>query len=206
MIAVWLVAAAFLGWFAFGSITNVRKGKRVLAWMQDGLPQLGERTTLRWLGTSAVEMAIADATKPFRQATLVIFLEPRDVPWIWLPSRARGRRDTLIVRAQLRDVPESEFEAIDAGSWSGREMRSRLEREQWPAIDREGLRVFHPTDAGVSLAGALLARARQAGMRVRRLSLRKSEPHFQLHVDLPTVSAAEFFTALRQIGESAVRT
>src|ERR1035437_6499979 len=69
-----------MGWFAAGSIWNVRKGKAALRWMQGGLPLLGERTTVRWLGTTSVEMVIAKARKPFEQATLVIFLEPRHAP------------------------------------------------------------------------------------------------------------------------------
>ena len=40
-----------------------------------------------------------------------------------------------------------------------------------------------------------------------RLSVRRAEPHLQLHVDLPAESApaAEFFAAVRTIGERALR-
>jgi hypothetical protein len=43
-------------------------------------------------------------------------------------------------------------------------------------------------------------------MTVRRLSVRRAEPHLQLHVDLPEVSApaVEFFTAVRTLGEMAL--
>ncbi len=54
-----------MGWFAFGIIYNLRRGDAVLKWMQDGLPQIGERTTFRWLGTSVAELVIAQAKKPF---------------------------------------------------------------------------------------------------------------------------------------------
>ena len=44
-------------------------------------------------------------------------------------------------------------------------------------------------------------------MKVRRLSVRQQEPHLQLFVDLPAppMPAAEFFGALRAIGERASR-
>src|SRR3990172_1110431 len=96
VIAVTLV----MGWFAGGVIFNIRRGNAVLKWMQAGLPALGEKTTLRWLGTSAVELGIAKAKPPFRRFELVVILEPRDVPWLWIWSMARGRRDLLILRGQ----------------------------------------------------------------------------------------------------------
>src|SRR5271157_2136785 len=123
--AVLVVAVLIVGWFAAGSIANVRKGHAAMRWLQGGLPLLGERTTLRWLGTTSVVLAIAKAEPPFEQAALVIFLEPRDVPWLWALARGRGRRDTLIVRAQLRRAPVDDVELLDRQSWSGRDALRR---------------------------------------------------------------------------------
>jgi hypothetical protein len=204
--AVMILVAFVTGWFAIGSIWNVRKGHAVLRWMRGGLPLIGDRSTVRWLGTTSVELVIAEAKKPFDQATLVIFLEPRDVPWIWGPSRLRGRRDTLIFRARLGKTPIVDLEAFDPASWSGREARSRTTSERWTVREPENagdLPVYYKLEGGVAVAEALLELARAAGMTVRRLSVRRSEPHLQVHVDLPPVSAppAEFFGTLRAIGE-----
>jgi hypothetical protein len=208
--ALMFVVALVTGWFALGSIWNVRKGNAVLKWMRGGLPLVGDRTTVRWLGTTSVEMVIDKAKKPFEQVTLVIFLEPRDVPWIWGPSRLRGRRDTLIFRARLGKPPIADLEALDPASWSGRDARSRTTSERWTVREpgKAGdLPLYYKVDGSVAIADALLGLARAAGLTVRRLSVRRSEPHLQLHVDLPPVSAppAEFFGALRAIGETTVR-
>jgi hypothetical protein len=48
-------------WFAAGSAWNVRMGKAAMRWMQDGLPRVGERTTVRWIGSISVEMVIQKA-------------------------------------------------------------------------------------------------------------------------------------------------
>lgn len=199
-----------MGWFAAGSIWNVRKGKAALRWIQGGLPLLGERTTVRWLGTTSVEMVIAKARKPFEQATLVIFLEPRDVPWIWGPSHLRGRRDTLIVRARLAKTATADLEAIDVASWSGREARSRISGERWELREPEGtepLPLFYKLERAPALADECLALLRKEGLTVRRLSIRRNEPHVQIHVDLPSAAtgAAEVFAVIRNIGERAVR-
>jgi hypothetical protein len=210
MIAVLTVAVVLImGWFAVGSIWNVRKGSATLRWFRDGLPLLGEKTTLRWLGTTSVELVLARAKPPFESITLVIFLEPRDVPWFWALSRRRGRRDTLIVRGKTRHAPPHDIEALDARSWSAREARRRMASEPWsprePAAAGD-LTVFTKADEALPFADALLELARGADFKVQRLSVRRGDPNLQLHVDLPAppTPAARFFGALRAIGERAM--
>jgi hypothetical protein len=174
-----------------------------MRWMQGGLPVLGERTTVRWLGSTAVEMAIREAKNPFASVTLVVFLQPRDLPWGGL----LGRRDTLIVRGALRRVPQAELEALDAASWSGREALSRLPREwtQRPPAAAADLTVHHSSAQALARADALLAAARHARLDAMRLSVRRTEPNFQLHVPLPDIQrpAREFFEAVRALAERA---
>ena len=202
-----VVAVAVVAWFAAGTIWNVRKGSALMRWMQGGgkggLRALGERTTVRWLGSTAVEMVIADTKSPFAGVTLVIFLEPRDLPW-WPISRARGRRDTLIIRGMLRRAPAVELEALDPASWSGRDALPRVPRE-W--LVREGKIVAHyESSPALERANALIARAQSAGMHAARLSVRRAEPHFQLHVLLPDRArpAREFFEAVHGLSELAL--
>lgn len=196
-----------VAWFAGGTFWNVRMGSAFMRWMQDGLPLIGERTTMRWLGSTAVEMTIREGKAPFATATLVIFLEPRDLPW-WPISRARGRRDTLIVRGVLRGAPSVEFEALAPRSWSGRDALPRVPME-W-ALRKptapEDLAVHHASAAALARADALLGEARRAGLPVTRLSVRRAEPHFQLHVDLPDTgqSARGFFDIVHALAERAL--
>jgi hypothetical protein len=127
-------------------------------------------------------------------------MEPRDLPW-WPLSRLRGRRDTLIVRGVLRRAPAVEFEAIDPSSWSGRDALPRIPQE-WKFQD-ESLRLRGESAAAFDQAKALLAAT--SGLRVRRLSVRRAEPHFQLHVDLPDRGrpAREFFDMVRSMAARA---
>jgi hypothetical protein len=203
-----IAAVAVVAWFAAGTIWNVRKGRELMRWMQDGLPLLGERTTVRWLGSTAVEMTIRDGKAPFASATLVIFLEPRDVPWMWALGRGRGRRDTLIIRGVLRRLPEGEFEALDPASWSGRDALPRVPA-RWPVHQAEapgGVVVHHATAAALKQSDALLKLAQRAGLAVRRLSVRRTEPNFQLHVSLPDSRqpARDFFKAVHTLAERAL--
>jgi hypothetical protein len=208
-----IAAVAVVAWFAAGTIWNVRLGRELMRWMQSGdggggLRVLGSRTTVRWLGSTAVEMVIGDGKAPFAGVTLVIFLEARDLPWMWAIGRSRGRRDTLIIRGVLRRAPALELEALDPASWSGRDARPRVPRE-WlvrQAGGPVGVVVHHESTAALAHADALLAIAERAGLVVKRLAVRRAEPHFQLHVPLPDrrQPAREFFESVHALAERAL--
>jgi len=201
-----IVAVAVVAWFAAGTIWNVRTGRELLRWMQGGteggLRLLGERTTVRWLGSTVVELVINQGKAQFAKVTVVIFLEPRDLPW-WPLSRARGRRDTLIIRGVLRRTPSFELEALDPASWSARDALPRVPRDWLQAAAPAGVVVHHAGAAALGHACALLEIAQRAGMNVRRLSVRRTEPTFQLHVPLPDrrQGARDFFQAVHALAD-----
>ncbi|MEO8054937.1 MAG: hypothetical protein ABI768_07280 [Acidobacteriota bacterium] len=208
--ALLALVAFVLGWFALGSGANVKRGNRALNWLQGGLKALGDKATVRWIGTTAVDLSLADAKAPFESASLVVFLAPRDLPWLWAISRARGRRDTLIVRARLEKPPLADVEMLDRASWSGRDALRGMKDERWSVREPPqpgGLAVFTRFDEALARADALWQEARTAGATVRRLSVRRNEPHLEFHVDLPAASldAAGFFRSVRSLGELASR-
>ncbi|MFI5180401.1 MAG: hypothetical protein ACHQPI_03320 [Thermoanaerobaculia bacterium] len=197
-----------LGWFAIGSSANVRRGNAALKWLQGGLRQLGDKATVRWLGTTAVDLGIASAKGPFEAANVVVFLAPRDMPWLWALSRARGRRDTLIVRGRLAHPPLEEIEILDGSSWSGREALRGMKDERWTVRELStpgGLAAHFKFESAGTQAEALAACAAGAGATVRRLSVRRKEPHLTFHVDLPekAADAAAFFRTIGELGEAA---
>src|SRR3970040_776084 len=202
-----VLVAVVMGWFALGVVWNIRRGNAVLKWMQTGLPRLGEKTTLRWLGSSAVELSIAKARPPFRRVDLLLVLEPRDVPWFWLLTRLRGRRDMLIVRGQLTTAPQFEYDLLAPGSWSERETVGRGEARQCEteALVDTRFRAPVPTRSlSRQLAPGALGAARKVQPIVWALSARRETPQLELHVPLPKPrqdDAAGFFNALRTLAE-----
>lgn len=208
--ALLVVAVIVVGWFAAGSIANVRKGHAAMRWLQGGLPVLGERTTVRWVGTTSVGLNIARAQPPFEQVALVVFLAPRDVPWLWALASRRGRRDALIVRAQLERAPADDVELLDRTSWSGRDAGRRLASQRWSVREPHSpgdLTALYKYERALALGDELLSIARGAGVAVRRLATHHDQPHLEIHVDLPQapVSAGDFCAALRSIAERASR-
>jgi hypothetical protein len=181
----------------------------VLKWLQAGLPKLGERTTVRWLGSSAVDLNLTKVRAPFKSVQLLIVLEPRDVPWFWLFAHLRGRRDILIVRGQLQTAPQYEFDLIAPHTWSESERAGRADTRQWAVDDLETLNFHAPQQTrslSRALAASLLPMAQHIQSTVWRFSTRHDNPHFELHVPLPnpkSMDAAQFFSALRTLGEQA---
>jgi hypothetical protein len=202
---LFVLVAIILGWFAVGVIWNIRRGNAVLKWMQTGLPRLGEKTTLRWLGSSAVELALAKARPPFRRVELVLVLEPRDVLWFWVLARWQGRRDMLIVRGQLLNAPPFEYDLLAPQSWSAHMLAGRAEARQWETEAFDGASFRAPASTrslSRQTAHLALQTARQARPVVWRLSARREFPQLELHVPLPDPNqddAPQFFEALKAL-------
>ena len=155
-----------------------------------------------------MDLGLAQARAPFEEANVVIFLAPRDLPWLWAPSRLRGRRDTLIVRGRLARPPIEEVELLDRRSWSGRDALRGMKDERWSvreASSAGGLATFYKFDSALARADALAACVEGSGSTLRRLSIRRKEPHLTLHVDLPgpSADAAAFFRTLGELGDLA---
>src|ERR1700739_3321310 len=172
-----------VGWFAAATQYNIRKGHAAMRWLQDGLPRVGEKTNLRWLGSSVVELNIQQAKSPFRTATVMVVLEPRDVAPLWAFARLRGRRDLFIFRAVLEKVPRTEFETFDPTSWSTRGIAARLQHDQWTQLPIPAPLVAYapsqsPTASDLASAAALDA------CPLVRMAIHRSEPHFEVQCRL----------------------
>jgi hypothetical protein len=196
-----VVVIAIVGWFALGTHVNVRKGHRFLEWLQGGLPIIGEKTTLRWLGSSVVHLQIEKAHEPFRRAEVLIVLEPRDVPPLWLLSRLRGRRDLLIVRTELRSIPTRQVEILDRQAWSTLAVEREVRQQQWELVPSEDLpyRVYAlPPFAHIP---QLVAEASATGLSPVRIGVRRTNNSLEIQWLLPSRPAS----AARAIFETVQR-
>ncbi len=217
-IAIGLLLIVML-WFTFGTQRNIRKGNDLVRWLQGGLPHIGSRSTLRWLGSSAVELQIANANAPFREATVMIVLEPRDVGLLWAFSRSRGRHDFLIIRGNLRRAPRFSLDVGDPRGWTG-----RIEQRDGAAVSRrasgqqavDGERPIDWPRGCVAMAGpgADVAAAREAWDRlgrasagVWRMTIQPVVPHMEIHLRPPADggSAERIVVPIRELAIAIAR-
>jgi hypothetical protein len=203
-----LAVVVFLGWFAVGTQLNIRRGNAVLRWLQDGLRLLGEKTTLRWLGSSAVELKLQEPVLPLRWAQVFVVLEPRDVPFLWWFFRARGRRDLLIVRGQLRAMPKFELEALDRGAWSTRGIERELRARGWTSLETLAAPLAAFTHGGGPAAAGLLDQCIRGlalpTLPLVRVAVRQEQPNLEVQWRLrgfETTSSRLVLESLQRIVE-----
>ncbi len=197
-----------VGWFAIGVLFNLRRGDRLLKWMQPGLAKIGARTTFRWLGTSVAELGIRQAKNPFRSLDTLLVMAPRDVFWMQALAFLQGRRDTLIFRGVLTTAPWLEFELADPKTWTGRTALSQPALQNWDRQDYRGLQLMAPRGT-LELASGALDRLsvplERLSPRYARFSLRRSAPNFEIHLPFPspgTVDPVNYFEALRDLARA----
>jgi hypothetical protein len=206
---VTLVLVGFLLLFVFGTQGNIRRGNAFMSWLQTGLPALGKRTTVRWLGSSAVVLNILEPHEPFAEAEVLVVLEPRDIGWLWAWSRRRGRRDFIILRGRLVRAPGFELEAGDEATWTGADRLEKLESAAWRQTQWAGITVAYTSEADVKTARAIWDELARASGGVWRMSVRRDRPHVEVHVVPPNTSetvAADLVQAFRNAGKAAMRT
>lgn len=178
-IAIALLLVVML-WFTFGTQRNIRRGNDLLAWLQGGLPLIGPRTTLRWFGSSAVELTIVEPSEPFRDVTVVVVLEPRDVGLLWAFARSRGRRDFVIFRGNLRRPPRFSADVGDRVGWTGRldAADAGVRQAEWA----DGVVVHIDAGADETLVRESWQRLGQASGGIWRLTIQPVVPHLEVHV------------------------
>lgn len=206
-----IVTIIVLGWFALGTQANVRAGDRVLKWLRDGLPLIGEKTAMHWMGSSVLQLKMAKAKNPFRTTETLFVFEPRDVFFLWFFSRLQGRRDLMIFRGTLSAAPSFELEVFDPKGWTTHNTERDVQKKNWTRADLPGASMLHAYYAGASGATAakeLTAVATRAGAQLVRLSIHRDVPNVEAHWLLPnlqTVSARDFFANLRELSEQAMQ-
>src|SRR5260370_29844421 len=187
------------GWFGLGTQLNTRGRNRFLQWLGQGLPLVGERTTLRWLGSSAIELKVQAALAPFDSAEVFVVLEPRALPVLWWLFRAWGRRDLLVGRAVRGRAPRVELEVFHPGAGSARGGARALGREPWTLVS---LPLHQPVPASGSPLVAYAPRPADAtadllplipgaeGSLVR-VAVRRTAPHLEVHWPLRELERLE---------------
>jgi hypothetical protein len=206
-----LVMALALGmfiWFFVGMQMNLARGNAALRWMKEGIQLLSEKTSLRWLGSSVVQMGMTAPRAPFKHIDILAMLEPRDVVFLWLASRRGGRRDALILRGDLRRAARCQFDVLDATSWSGKDALKHHTPPEWARETRDGLLFAAEDGAALEVARQILPLAQKMGGRLVRLSARQTVPHVEIHLLAPwqgsvqgTVQGKDALAIFRQIGE-----
>ena len=203
-----ILAIVFVGWFALGTQANIRKGDTFMRWLQAGLPLVGEKTTMRWMGSSVLEMKIAKAKPPMRTFDALAIFEPRDVIILWLISYLQGRRDWIIFRAQLQSAPSFELELFDPNGWTTKSTERELKKKDWTPWQTDA--ALGPLRAVVSgnssAAQPIVDLITRSDFKWARVAVHRDVPNVEVHLAMPSLkieTARKLLTQVRQICEAA---
>jgi hypothetical protein len=207
VIAVIGVCAFLVLWYGGGYLYNRRRGQRLFRWLEGGLDVLGGERQAGWIGSpaSGARVNVTRAAPPFRRLEITLLLESREILWLWLFGRLRGKRDWLIIKATLRSPHRGEVEVVPAGRTA-----QTLHREQelpWTWQEGpHGLVIAYRDSGARPQAAGLEPWLGAYGAHLYRFSWRKTDPHIQLQVKadgLLATSSKTFLTDLQMAVERA---
>lgn len=204
--------AVVLLWFTFGTQSNIRKGNRMLGWLSDGLGILGPRTTLRWLGSSVAELKISEAVQPFRDALVLVVLEPRDLGALWAVARSRGRRDFLVLRLNLVRSPRIRADAVNPAAWTAPHLDDMADdaparRSTWTDAAGVSVELRHDAELVPAELRAAWERLARVSGGAWRVSIRPTVPHLEIHLlppDPEHASARQLLGEVRDIAAGLI--
>jgi hypothetical protein len=211
-----ILLAIILIWWPIGGLINRQRAQRWLDWLQAGVKELGTTSSVQWLRPfhSVGQLTVKDPRSPFRSFDVLFTLESRENLITWGIRHLQGRRDDMIVQAELLDDPAQELEIgyrgrksydvylaqqkedpfIELGEQDGFRI-ARRGKEDRESIER--LRKFL-AGQGKVIQRMSLQRAPQGEQRL--ISSRK-EKNLLLRVDMTRMDAqppSSFFAALRE--------
>jgi len=183
-------------WFVVAGVFNRRHGVRVFRWLQQGLSTWGKIGEARWIGSSGsgARLTISQGNKPFGRVEAVFLLESREIAPLWAFNRLRGKRDEMILKANLRTAPPLEIEAAPP---EARHWREVIGFREVGAVG--GLRVTMKGHEKPAFQQRVDDFLRAYSDSLLRFSLRRRSPHLIVHVQLPSLlekPPEELFQAL----------
>ena len=203
-----VLVAVVLVWFTLGTQRNLRKADRVMRWLQAGLPLIGPRTTLRWLGSSVAQLEIVDVRAPYRKAMVMLVLEPRDVGALWAFGRRRGRRDFLLARFDLVRAPRFRADLVNPRAWTAGDRRTGeapfQRQHSWTDGSGNEIRIRDDGTEPALLRDYWDRLGRESGG-AWRISVRPIAPNLEIHLLVPALELADarrLLTTVRELSEA----
>jgi hypothetical protein len=197
-------ASAVLGaWFLAGIAANrkvARDFHALLSLSSDKLSLL----PLAWvdLSTAGVSIKTAQSGLPLERMEAVLVLERRENCPLWAFQHFAGKRDSVIIRAVLKNPPGFELHLVPAHDYA---LRNGLTQGREPPLltleDKDGFLILAGGQPAERTLAAVKALADRLGGKLLRASVRQDFPHLLLHVQLSAFRGASPETLMGMAGE-----
>jgi hypothetical protein len=205
-IAIGLGGVLFV-WYLAGNELMRRRAHRLALWTGRVLEPLGGKQSIQWLGAQAFRLEVAEPRPPFSTLTITGLIESWDVPVVWAWNRLHGRRDMVLIQAQLRAQPLWGFEVYRPGTLLAGDARHFARQEGWEETSAEELAIAAVGDPPRRLATELLEVVSSERWRLLRLAVRRQGQHLTLALNVPDPArfdAADASSLARRLAERVV--
>ncbi len=139
-----IILAVIIIWWPIGGIINQRRSNKWLKWLESGVTEVGGASGRQWLRSfhSVAQLSITDLREPFRAFEVLYTLERRDNLVLYIISHLRGRRDEMIIQADLAGNPKQELEVGAHGRTSYDAYLDRQKENPFTQVgERDGFRI-----------------------------------------------------------------
>ncbi len=200
-------ASAVLGvWFLAGIAINRRLGREANALLSSGSEGLAF-LPLAWvdLATAAVSIKTGRSGLPLDRIQAVFVLERRENCPLWAFQHLSGKRDSVIVRAALKNPPGFELHLIPSSDYA---LRSGLTQGRQPPLstleEKDGFLLLAGGQTAERTLAAVKALADRLKGKLLRASMRQDFPHLLLHVQLSAFGGSSAESLIGMVGELAI--
>src|SRR4051812_8032387 len=209
-VAIAFVAVAL--WYSYFVRQNRRRSLEALRWVEEALAGNGRVVGVNWKTASRLQAQLRLPPSVFHRASVVVDLEPREVPLAWMIARLRHRQELVTFEADLEIAPEFNLD-LQNHRWCGRTQRSRPQAgQQWETYRATPFLITTRREWQRQLTGMMDALVASRERDFLSISYRKASPHFSASIPLASLSpeapACEgLFDVLRELagGASAPR-
>jgi hypothetical protein len=206
-LALFFFAGGWVAWLFGGTLLNRRRAAALSRWAYRQAEPYGAKLQVRWTTLAAFELTAAEAKAPFRRLSLTGLLESREMPFVWLWNRLRGRRDLLVVRAEPRKRPLVGVELFGSRSVLAGDARRAAEQAGWsPTVGPDGL--WRAGNASAEQTERLLRALDAYAPYVERLAVRVEPPQIVVALSIGRVdlaSAPPLGRCVARLAEAASR-
>jgi len=179
------LGVVLVAWYWGGNELMRRRAHRLALWGKRVIDPLGGTQSIRWLGAQAFRLEVEGTKAPFRSMVLTGLVESWDVPIVWAWNRLHGRRDMVLLQANLRQQPLWGLEVYRNGTLLAGDARVFARQEGWPEAALGDLTVAAAGETPRRLATELVDVLDAEHPRLVRLAVRRQGHHLTVALNVP---------------------
>ena len=200
--------AVVAAWHLFFMRYNRDRAVEVLHWIEAALAGYGHVTGIRWCGPSRFQVPIRLNTHVFQNASVVVQIARREMPYFWFVDWARGRPETLTFEADLDHAPAFNLTVQNHRWWGRTAKKLSTDPDRWMFDQTSPLlltsKPIWKQRGATSMLQALFSCRDKEFL---RLLFRRHSPHFAAMLPLtavePSADQESFFHALMEVASGS---